>query len=197
LRLAYQLAATALRSSNPRAIAAKSGADYREGYFLLPFFHRRFRVLFPQAQVHEEGTPEEPPLWLQVTLLHYLLMADGTPMADRWIAFRELPGGYALLSNFEMNTIAPLGAALGRTPEQFRAASLALGGTPMGLGDLSFRFLALPRLALGCILWLGDEEAPPAINLVYDAAAPHYLPTEDLAALAEYLSQALRRAAGG
>ncbi|MDP2726655.1 MAG: DUF3786 domain-containing protein, partial [Dehalococcoidia bacterium] len=147
---------------------------------------------FPEGEIVEVGRHSPPPLWLQVTLLHYLLTADGTQVADRWIAFRELPGGYALLSNFERSTVAPLTAALGSDPEGFRRAALALDGYPMGLGDVSFRFMALPRLPMGCILWLGEEGMPPAMNIVFDASSPHYLHTEDLAALAEYLSQALR-----
>lgn len=193
MRLALVEALRRLSEANPQAMASRSGAEYAEGRFLLPFFHRRFQIHFPQGEVWEVGQAAPPPPWLQVTLLHYLLTADGTPVADRWIAFRELPGGYALLCNFEMNTLAPLVAALGRDPEVFRRAALALGGQPMGLGDVSFRFLAFPHLRMGCILWTGDEETPPAVNLVFDAAAPHYLPTEDLAALTEYLSQALRR----
>ena len=59
-------------------------------------------------------------------------------------------------------------------------------------GDAAFRFLALPKIPMGCILYLGDEEVPASINMLFDAAAPHYLPTEDLSYLGIYLSQALR-----
>lgn len=192
MRLALKEALQRFSQANPLVLASRSGAQYVSGRFSLAFFNRRFQVAFPQGDILEADRPSRPPLWLQVTLLHYLLTADGAQVADRWIAFRELPGGYALLSNFEMNTVAPLTAALGTDPEAFRRAASALGGYPMGLGDDSFRFLALPRLPMGCVLWLGEEGMPPAMNLVFDAAAPHYLHTEDLSALGAYLSQALR-----
>lgn len=182
-----------LPEANPRVAAAQSGATYDKDRFTLSFFSRRFEVTFPEGEVTEEGRSSKPSLWLHITLLHYLLTADGAKVADRWIAFRDLPGGNALLSNFELNTIAPVTAALGNDPEKFRQASLALGGQSMSLGDMSFRFLAFPRLPMACVLWEGEEGLPPAINMVYDAAAPHYLHTEDLAAVGEYLSQALRR----
>lgn len=193
MRLALQEALRRLSEANPQALASRSGAEYVEGSLYLDFFNRRFQVLFPQGEIREVGQSKVLPLWLQVTTLHYLLTADGSQVADRWIAFRDLPGGHALLGYFEMNTLAPLTEALGRDPEGFRQAGRALGGYPMGLGDVSFRFLAFPRLPVGCILWTGDEETPPAVNIVFDAVAPHYLHTEDLAALAEYLSQTLRR----
>lgn len=192
MKLALKEALRRLAEADPQALAWKSGAEYAQGRFSLSFFSRRFLVMFPDGSIEEESHPS-PPIWLHVTVLHYLLTADGTAPSDRWIAFRELPGGNALLGNFEMNTMAPLAAALGGQPEGFRQAARALGGYPMGLGDASFRFLAFPRLPMACILWEGEEGMPPAINMVFDAAAPHYLHTEDLAALAEYLSQALRR----
>lgn len=192
MKLALKEALRRLSEADPQAIAWKSGAEYALGRFSLSFFNRRFQVAFPAGEVEEEGR-RSPPIWLHVTVLHYLLTADGTTPADRWTAFRELPGGNALLGNFELNTLAPLTAALGNDREAFRRAGLALDGYPMGLGDASFRFLAFPRLPMGCILWEGEEGMPPAINMVFDAAAPHHLHTEDLAALAEYLSQALRR----
>lgn len=192
MKEALSLAVRRLSEGDPRAIAWKSGAEYSPGRFSLLFFNRRFEVGFPDGEVQEVGRPL-PPLWLRVTVLHYLLTADGTPTADRWTAFRELPGGNALLGNFEMNTIAPLTAALGDDLDGFRRACLALDGYPMGLGDASYRFLAFSRLPMGCTLWLGEEGMPPGINMVFDAAAHHYLATEDLGALAEYLSQALRR----
>ncbi|MDP2662284.1 MAG: DUF3786 domain-containing protein [Dehalococcoidia bacterium] len=177
---------------SPYVAAAKSGTEYDQGRFIVAFFGRRFQVTYPQGEVQEVGFSPPLPLWLQVTTLHYLITADGAQLADQWIAFRDLPGGHILLGNFEMNTLAPLTAALGHDPEGFRQAAQALDGYPMGLGDASFRFLAFPRLPMACILWTGEEGLPPAVNIVYDGGAPHYLHTEDLAAVAEYLSQALR-----
>lgn len=178
---------------SPYVAAGKSGAGYDKGRFAVPFFGQRFEVTFPDGAVQEPGHPSPPPIWLHVTILHYLITANGAQVADRWIAFRDLPGGNALLSNFELNTVAPLTAALGNDPEGFKKAAARLAGYPMGLGDVSFRFLAFPRLPMGCILWTGEEGLPPAFNIVYDAAASHYLHTEDLCAVGEYLSQALRR----
>ena len=50
----------------------------------------------------------------------------------------------------------------------------------------------MPKIPLGCIFYLGDEEVSPSINILFDSAASHYMPTEDLSSLGIYLSQALR-----
>ena len=45
---------------------------------------------------------------------------------------------------------------------------------------------------MGCILYLGDEEMSPSITVLFDEAASHYLPTEDLTILASLLHSALK-----
>jgi hypothetical protein len=59
-------------------------------------------------------------------------------------------------------------------------------------GDAAFRLLALPKIPVGCILYLGDSEVSPSINILFDEAAPHYLPTEDLTILGSLLNSALK-----
>ncbi len=50
---------------------------------------------------------------------------------------------------------------------------------------------------MACILYLGEDEIPPSINVLFDAAADTYLPTEDLSYLGLYLALSLRERKGG
>ena len=181
-----------LPKHSPYVLGAKSGCDFREGEFLLPFFHRRYRISFPKGEAREEGGGE-PAIWLRILFLHYLLTADGTPVADDWIAYRHLPGAELFEGRFVNMAIRPLVQAFGQDLEGFKRAAEALGGVPMSrTGDAAFYFLAFPHLPMASLLYLGDEEVSPSVNILFDASAPHYLPTEDLSLLGSYLSQALR-----
>lgn len=181
-----------LLEHSPYVLGAKSGCDFKEGEFHLPFFHRRYRISFPKGEAREEGG-EEPAIWLKILLLHYLLTADGTPVADDWIAYRHLPGAELFEGRFVNMAIRPLVQAFGQDLEGFKRAAEALGGVAMSrTGDAAFYFLALPHLPFACLLYLGDEEVSPSVNILFDASAPHYLPTEDLSYLGSHLSQALR-----
>jgi len=181
-----------LLKHSPYVLGAKSGCDFKEGEFLLPFFHRRYRISFPKGEAREEGG-EEPAIWLRILFLHYLLTADGTPVADDWIAYRHLPGAELFEGRFVNMAIRPLVQAFGQDLEGFKRAAEALGGVAMSrTGDAAFYFLALPHLPVACLLYLGDEEVSPSVNILFDASAPHYLPTEDLSYLGSHLSQALR-----
>lgn len=88
---------------SPYVAAAKSGADFDGSKFKLEFFNRTFLIHYPEVRIEELGEQRSLPEWLPVTLLHYLLTADGSPVADRWITYRHLPGGH--LGTIRFSTI--------------------------------------------------------------------------------------------
>jgi hypothetical protein len=132
---------------------------------------------------------------IQIVLLHYLLMADGSPPADRWLAFRELPDGLFYAQAFAGHAEGLLAEKLGADLARFKRAAEALGGRPLDLADAAYRFQAFPRLAVAALLWAGDEDFPPQARILFDANAGYYLPTEDLAGIGDWLAHRLTRAA--
>lgn len=182
-----------VRISSPYVVAARSGAPFDQGRFKLRLFNRTFYVHHPEIRVQEEGKEEEPQRTLQVLLLHYLLRAKGVPVAEHWVSYRDLPGAYLFEGRFRQMAVQPLESRFGNDLEGFREAATWLEGEPMTrTGDAAFRFLALPRIPMACILFLGEEEIPSTVTILFDASAPHYLPTEDLSILGAYLGGALQ-----
>jgi hypothetical protein len=189
---AYEKAQKDMSGLSPHIAASMSGASFDEGRFTVPFFHRSFTIHLPGAKVTEVGSETAPPRLLEILLMHYLVNADGTPVSGMWITYRHLPGANLFEQRFTDMALQPLLDSFGNDAEGFRQAGLAIGGTPMSrTGDAAFRFMALPKIPMGCILYLGDDEVPPSINILFDAAAPHYLPTEDLSYLGLHLRLAL------
>jgi len=192
LDTAFEKAIKDLEGCAPFVVAAKSGANYEDGKFTLSFFDRTFLIDYPGIRVEEVAAKNPPPEWLQVLLLHYLATARGNAVADQWVSYRNLPDAY--LFDKLNGAMASLTHTFSNDIEGFRKAGLSLGGSPMTrTGDAAFRFLALPRIPMACILYLGDEEVASSISILYDAVAPHYLPTYDLFLLGNYLSTALER----
>ncbi|MGC9335746.1 MAG: DUF3786 domain-containing protein, partial [Anaerolineae bacterium] len=124
----------------------------------------------------------------RILLLHYLLTADGTPMASQWIAFRQLPGGLGYDAAFQGRANLRLAGAFGRDRLAFEEAAEALRGERLDFGDASFAFRILPRVWLAAILHLAAEEFPASANVLFDASVHHYLPTEDLAVVGGMLA---------
>ena len=197
--LALRLARERLESSRPLEVAHRAGVRYEpqgeeSGFFELSCLNRLFRVTYPDGAVRSVDTAESPKHALCLLMLHYLVHADEHRLADRWVAFRELPNGLMYYQAFRQRVEPPLLSAYGQHLDRFRDAARALNGRPIDFGDAAYMFHALPRVPVSAILHRGDDEFPPAARLLYDGAAGHYLPTEDLAILGGMLVGALLKA---
>ncbi|GEM_PF-224460 len=116
----------------------------------------------------------------QIILLHYLTRADGHSLADRWVAFQQLPGGFIYTGPYHKRTKSILLRTFGDDPEGLRQAGLAMGADLLDVGHVGLKIQALPRVPVGLGLWAGDHEVPSSATIVYDACATHYLHLEDL-----------------
>jgi hypothetical protein len=132
---------------------------------------------------------------VRLIALHYLITADGTPLADRWLAFRELPDGRAYDVAFADRACRPLARRFGEDPAALVAAALHRGGERLDYGDASFMFHILPRVRVAVILYGRDDEFPADARVLFDAAVRHYLPIEDVAVMGELVAGELVRAA--
>lgn len=197
---ALEKARLAFRDLNPRRVATSAAVAYEahdpaSGAFTIPFLGTSYAAMWPDGIVQPKQDPQEADVTVQILLLHYLLTADGTPMGSQWSAFRNLPGGIGYDAAYRGRANNRLARAFGSDQPSFEAAARAMGGERLSFGDASFMFRALPRVWLAVVLNLADDEFPADANVLFDSAASHYLPTEDLAVLAGMLAGLLIKAA--
>ena len=183
-----------LPGANPRALAARAGATCDDGEIRLPFLQQVLTVSFPDGLVRDHRGRDVPPS-LRLIVLHYLLGAKGVPLDGMWVAYRQFPGANPFGNPFP--DLEVLAAHYGQDREGFTDACLAMGGTPMDrTGDVAFRFLVFPKIAVALMLYLADEEFPASLNLVFDARCHLHLALDDLKAVTDYLLVMLRLRAG-
>jgi hypothetical protein len=186
-------------AADAAACAARAGCRFEGDTALVPFLGRTHSVTHPDGEVTARGGDGAVHVATAVMLLHYLLTADGTPPAGEWAAYRELPGCLFYAAAFAGRAEAPLARRFGGSAaaaEALAAAAEPLAGERLALADVAFRFQALPRVAVAALVWAGDEEFPGSATVLFDGAAGHYLPPEDLAGLGGLLAQRLIAAAG-
>ncbi len=120
---------------------------------------------------------------LTVLLSHY---ASANPIAQtgKLLKFKDIPGGYAYEEAFTKRAIEPVADCFGENPDELPKAARVFGGTQLEIGDASAQIPALKGILLTYILW-GTDEFTASANILYDASASNYLPTEDLAVLGE------------
>ncbi len=194
---ALEKARQAFPDLDPHETAARASVAYEGGTFAIPFFETKYQVQWPSSAIQRAADQHEADIATRILLLHYLLHADGTPLADKWIAFRNLPGGLGYDGAFQGRANLRLAHAFGSDQGSFEAAARALGGERLDFGDASFSFRVLPRVWLAVVLYLADDEFSANANVLFDGAVSHYLPTEDLAVLGGMLAGRLIRTARG
>jgi hypothetical protein len=173
----------------PARIAALTGVDWDEnaGAFHLNWLQTPYRITWPELVAYPAQSAAPCPANTQGLFLYYLATADGTPAAQRWIAFRELPDGWLYQQAFQGYTGHVLAQSVGDDVAALAAACAALDGAALDLGDCGYAFQVLPGVALALVYWRGDDEFEPEARVLFDAAAPHYLSTDGLAILGSHL----------
>ncbi len=174
-----------------RAAVSFERTEIDQGQFVVPFLGASYRVGWPGGTIVRTADGQPADIATQLVLLHYLLTADGTPLASKWIAFRNLPGGLGYETAFRGRAPLRLVRVFGQDRKAFETAARQLGGEPLSFGDAAFLFRVVPRMWMAVVLHIADEEFPADVNVLFDAAAEHYFPTEDLAVIGGMLASRL------
>ena len=104
-----------------------------------------------------------------VVLLYLNTLTESTALIGEFISVADLKEAHYFTGPHQL-PLEPLLARYGQDLPGFKNVSLALGGEPVGLADVAFAFRPLPRVPLYYLLWLGDDEFPPLVNVLFDRA---------------------------
>ena len=181
-------------AKDPEKISLNSAVEYDSSAqtFNVFFLQNNYTVKHPTGKILTT-TGEKAPLYFSIILLHYLNTADGTPLAGKWVSFKELPGGQIYIEPFRKRAITPLVKVFGESPQKFMdAASRAGGFANPQLGKNCMVIPVLPRVPVAFIIHPGDEEFEATANILFDANATFYLPTEDYAHLPAIMVKTLQ-----
>ncbi len=184
----FDLACVTIKGMNLEERTKKAGGDYRKGEdgekIIIHFFSEPYHIQFPQIEFYSPSK-KTVSLVTRILLLHYLIRADGNPITGKWVAYKDIPGGLLYAGVFARRVTEPLQRRFGMSAESFKKTGIKLGGEPIKVGDASFFLKAFPYVPLQYILWEGDEEFPPSVQVLFDASVDHYLTLEDIVVLGQ------------
>jgi hypothetical protein len=187
----FDLACGAIKGMDLEERAKKAGADYQRGEdggeIILYFFSEPYHIQFPQIEFYSPSK-KAVSLVTRILLLHYLIHADGNPLTGRWVAYKDIPGGLLYAGVFARRVTEPLQRRFGMGATSFKETGIKSGGDPVAIGDASFILKAFPCVPLQYILWQGDEEFPPSVQVLFDASVDHYLTLEDIVVLGQVMT---------
>jgi hypothetical protein len=181
------------QSKKPLEMAWKTGADFQGDRFKMDFMGAPVELTYPEGILSEQKGGKELGLIERILVLHYLSFAGGSPILNQKITFKELPGGSIYIEPFSNRCLRPFIAMFGDDLTSFQRAAEKCGGIKESFGDISFCFYPFPKIPVTFVLWAGDEEFPANGNIILDASAGDYLPTEDYAFLCSMLVGKLKQ----
>lgn len=191
-KLAYKLASEQLSKVDIEKQCQKSGAKYlvidSQKIIIVEYLNQPYQITLPDIEVSLVGGRVEVPVKDKILILHYLTQAKGVPMANKFIAFKELPEGANYFPTFAKRSIEPLTKYFGREPHRLIDTAEKSGGRKVDYGDMAVTINGFSRVPVTLVLWWGDEEFPPRGNILFDASVSHYLSTYDITMLCENIT---------
>jgi len=196
--LAYQLAGEQLaKINNIEQQCLNSGASYQvinsRKVITLEYLNQLYQITLPDIEISLKDSEEEVPPRDKILILHYFTQAKGTLPSNKTIAYKELPEGADYFPTFSKRAIKPLIDHFGNEPHRLLDAAGILGGRKADYGDVSVTINAFSRVPITLVLWRGDEELPPAGNILFDSTISDYLPIEDINVLCEIIAWKLAK----
>ena len=186
-----------IRTRDPFTLAKWTGAifiskEVGKGEFQLPVLDLNLTITFPELNMRSRGAAVN--ILFEALTLYYFLTSDGTPESGKWIAFSDLPDGRFYAQAFQGYTGAELSRHFKNNLSSFKAAARRCYGSEHPMGDAAFLFKLFPKVSLIVVGWCGDEEFPPNYQILFNASAPHHLPTDVFAIAGNVLTRNLLRA---
>ncbi|MCP5107491.1 MAG: DUF3786 domain-containing protein [bacterium] len=127
----------------------------------------------------------------RILVLHYLLCDLPVVETRELISFRELTGGQFYWEPFCSRTVRPLVGRIGNDLELLKKNLDKFDWEEVSYGDFGARIHIVGRLYLTLIYRLGDDEFPPATDVLFDASVKRVYNAEDAAVLASRICLAL------
>ncbi|MCI0520599.1 MAG: DUF3786 domain-containing protein, partial [Chloroflexi bacterium] len=180
----------------PWRLGQRTGARYDAhgegiGEFRFLLWGRETVLEYPLFKARDGETGRELDALSQALLVYYFHTCDGAEAERSWISFTDLPDGRFYTQAFQGYTGGELARTFGNEITLFEAAAQKAGGRHFPLGNAAYYFPFLPKAHILTVCWLGDEEFPSSFQVLFDAAAAHFLPTDAWAIAGSVLTRRL------
>ncbi len=160
----------------------------------IPFFHQYYTITPEKITDTQGNTPQHA---VSVILCKYLILCPETPGNDReLLTYKDFPDAAPYVLGFGNTAEKPISRVFSGKMDALEKRSRELGGKACDMGiscDLSFVFLALPKVPIYMFYNDQDEEFPANCSLLFEKSARDYLDMECLAMIGMVLAEWLAR----
>ena len=118
-------------AKQPGRLAVNCGGNAVEQEIQLTYWGQQIEISCADLKARKVSDGSECSVYDTGMLLYYLREADGTPMADHWIGYRELPGGNFYSQAFQGYSGDRLAQVYGEQSERYISGSPSAGGNAL------------------------------------------------------------------
>lgn len=173
-----------LKDKSPEDIAKKSGTifDAESSTIKINSLGQTINLKYPSYDF--EQSPDD---WYILIALHYLDLADGTPVYSQPVHFGELKDGLIRGVKFDKTAEVELTRFVSdKEPEQIKKVFENLGAEFVkSKADLSAVIPFFPNYPVTINVWFADDEFDAEVKMFVDKSADRYLTIEDSVMLGE------------
>lgn len=185
---------------DPKEVAKRCGFPYDETahVFTVRFLMKPYQVSFPDFEIQPLEAAEGEYLALTATtgakilLLHHMVAGRLTPAGQNFLSYRDLPWGETYYRQFHGRCILRLTYGFGYKPDKFCQGMERMGAKPVKMGDYAYQFDILDQLSVVFILWEGDDEFEPSVQILFSDNFPAAFEAEDVAHVGDISIGALK-----
>jgi hypothetical protein len=163
--------------------------DGHSGSYILKSFGMDIHVDPQHKKIHCDGPNgtfllERIGYFSKVSILWYLAGARDIPLSGSLVKPENLKGGLIFFRGTHVLPLDRLASRYQDDKERFLSRAGELGGDRLDYGDASVRLFPFTRVPVVIILRRGDDEFPPAADLLFDNTCELHLALDVLWAVA-------------
>ncbi len=157
--------------------------DYNAGLYLVKSFGMEFLVSPFERKVSSHFPLSAKLLdmkeyFYDLSIVWYLVSVKDIPVSGKWIKPVNVKGGQIFSMGTHQLPLDELAEQYGQNPGAFIKRAGEFGGRVCSYADACVELYPFPKFPIQLLLWLQDEEFPPRVDLMLDAACDIHLPTD-------------------
>jgi len=116
--------------------------------------------------------------FFRLSVLWYLVSAKDVPFTGKLVKLEDMKDGRFFAGGSHTLPLPKLASKYGNDKEGFVMKGKEFDAEELDYGDASIRLFAFPRVPVVFILWVGDEEFPHQVNLLFDSSCDEHTPID-------------------
>ena len=188
-----------LAAQNPTDVCRRAGCTYdaANGVYAVAVWDDIYRIRPRQRTITSTGRHDQPVHdYLRLFAIHYLLHAHAIDPVGTWISAKDMAGGPTFFRGPHTLPTDLIASRFKNDIAAFKAICRGVQGVPLDMADAACRLTLAPRIPVALLYWLGDDDFPARVSMLFDATVTRHLALDIVYAMAVAICRRLGSAAG-